>query len=533
MGQVFDYPQEGSNVKTITTLLTASILTLSMLAAAPAKAASTWQDYLQTTTTFAERAPANPDVMVVFVPEAETLQLPSRFSTDARNQVSRVADVAEFTGKSGQVVEVIAPAGLDAKRLWLMGTGTELEATKAEELGATIAAKLTDKTTTVMLDANGLDAQQVAHIAHGMDLRNYRFDRYKKEPKPRPNYAITWQVADTTATEQAYAQTQPLAHGVFVARDIINLPGSDGYPKAIAELAKVAAEPYGIKATILTPEQVKELGMGSLYGVSQGSQHKAHMLILEWQGAGNDEAPIALVGKGNTFDTGGYNLKTSGGSILRMQTDKAGGAAVIGAVMALAGQKADVNVAGVVPLSHNLISGSATLPGDVLIAGDGTRIEVTSTDAEGRLILADGIWYARDRLKARAIADIATLTGSKVGALGTEYSAVFTPDETILNAIKAAGDDTAELVWQLPLGPYDGIIDSWLADIKNTGGPGAQAGARFLQHFAQDTPWVHIDMAGNAYSESAKGIHPAGGNGYGVRLLTEWVKQYDAATSAD
>lgn len=331
-------------------------------------------------------------------------------------------------------------------------------------------------------------------------------------------------MADDAAAKQHHANYQAIAKGVFLARDITNLPGGDGYPQAIAEMAAKTLKPLGIKVTVLNPEQVRKAGMGALYGVSKGSEHKAYLLAAHWQGS--KDQPVALVGKGNTFDTGGYNLKTSSGSILRMQTDKAGGGAVLGAVMALAGQKAPVNVVAVVPLSHNLISGSALLPGDVLTAGDGTTIEVGSTDAEGRLILADGIWYARDKFKPRAIADIATLTGSKVGALGTAYSAIFTEHDDLLATMKQAGEATDELVWQLPLGPYPGIISSTLADIKNVGSPGAQAGAVFLQHFAKDTPWIHIDMAGNAYNTSASGIHPAGANGYGVRLLTEWVQLF-------
>lgn len=496
-----------------------------------AYAQASFSDYVQTQHNFAHQHMDNIDVLVLLASEVEdgSVALPQMWNAETRSMIQDALALEEFTGKQGQQVELLALPNFYAKRLWVVGTGSDLKRTDAEKLGANFAAKLNDKAETVVVHAKGLSDKQVAAMAHGMDLRNYRFDKYKSEPAKRPNYTVHWHSDNGDAAAVAYADTQALAHGVFVARDIINLPGSDGYPKAIAELAQEAVSGYDdIKATVYTPEQVKEMGMGALYGVSQGSQHKAHLLVVEYQGGG-DEAPLALVGKGNTFDTGGYNLKTSGSSIVRMQTDKAGGAAVLGAVMALAGKDANVNVAGVVPLSHNLISGSATLPGDVLIAGDGTRIEVVNTDAEGRLILADGIWYARDQLKARAIADIATLTGSKVGAVGTDYSAVFSDHEDLLTAMKTAGEETGELVWQLPLGPYDGIIESWLADVQNVGSPGAQAGARFLQHFAKDTPWIHIDMAGNAYATGANGIHPAGGNGYGVRLLAEWVENYNAA----
>lgn len=499
-----------------------------------ALAAPVSANYLNTKHVFADIHQRNSDTLIVLVPEGQE-PVVERWPNDSKSQIKGAARTAEFTGKAKQVVEVLAPINLPNSRVWLVGVGENgaMSRADAELLGATLAAKMASSKgiervqieTRLVTDA-ATNSALAAALAHGMDLRNYRFDQYKSKPEARPSQSFYWQVLQPNEATDAYQQSLAIAEGVFVARDITNLPGGDGYPKAIAELAANAAKTAGIKVTILTPEQVKAAGMGSLYGVSQGSQHKAHLLVLHYEGS--DDQPVALVGKGNTFDTGGYNLKTTGSSILRMQTDKAGGAAVIGAVLALARQQAEVNVVGVVPLSHNLISGEAILPGDVLKAGDGTTIEVGSTDAEGRLILADGIWYARENFKPRAIADIATLTGSKVGALGSEYSAIFSEHADLIDSMTAAGKTTGEIVWQLPLGPYNNPIRSHLADIKNTGSPGAQAGALFLQHFAKDTPWIHIDMAGSAFSESGGGLAPAGANGYGVRLLTEWVKLYSA-----
>ncbi len=487
-------------------------------------------DYLQTTHKFGEFHQRNSDTLILLVAEGQTPSVEG-WPSNAKQHVAAVAQLHEFTGKAKQVVEVPAPPNLAHSRVWLVGVGENGSMSRAdgEILGATLAAKVSSSKgiERVQIETRLVpdNLELVTALAHGMDLRNYRFDRYKSKADPRPAQSYYWQVTNGDAATKNYEQSFALAQAVFVARDITNLPGSDGYPKAIADIAAAAAKGTNIKVTVLSPEQVKAAGMGSLYGVSQGSQHKAHLLVMHYEGAKGQ--PIALVGKGNTFDTGGYNLKTTGSSILRMQTDKAGGAAVIGAVLALARQQAAVNVVGIVPLSHNLISGEAILPGDVLTAGDGTTIEVASTDAEGRLILADGIWYAREQFKPRAIADIATLTGSKVGALGSEYSAIFSEHADIIETITAAGKTTGEIVWQLPLGPYNNPIKSHLADIKNTGSPGAQAGALFLQHFAKDTPWVHIDMAGSAFNESASGLAPAGANGYGVRLLTEWVKLFN------
>ncbi|MCL5049545.1 MAG: leucyl aminopeptidase [Firmicutes bacterium] len=494
-------------------------------------------EYLNTTFTFSNQS-ANADTRVLLLPELEgdvaAQGWATSLSAETVHQLNRAIQAQEFTGKAKQQLDIIAPVGLDEVRLVLVGVGQadSLTRTTAEEIGAALAVYLNRvKADSVLVDTRAINSETenariTAAVAHGVDLRNYRFDRYKSKPAARPAQNFHWQVVTNSDAEQQYAAKRALAEGVFLARELTNLPGSDGYPARFAEIAREQLAPLGVEVTILGPEQVKELGMGSLYSVSQGSQHKAHLLVMHWKGS--DDQPIALVGKGNTFDTGGYNLKTASASILAMQTDKAGGAAVVGAVKALAGERAAVNVVGVVPLSQNAISGEATLPGDVVTAGDGTTIEVANTDAEGRLILADGIWYAREFFNPRAIADIATLTGAKVGALGTEYSAIFSNHDDIIETLRVAGENTQELVWQLPLGPYRNVVTSRIADMKNTGSPGAQAGAIFLQHFAGDTPWVHIDMAGNAMIQSGSGIHPEGATGYGVRLLAEWAKIYSA-----
>jgi leucyl aminopeptidase len=441
------------------------------------------------------------------------------------------SEAAGFSAAARQFAEVLAPVGLDVQRLLLVGVGDAdtLPRHEAEQIGATLATRINASAAqrihvdSRLIRAAHVNAHLVAAIAHGVDLRNYRFDQLKGEPDARPAQHYHWQVVSDTLATQHHGELRALAEGVFTARELTNLPGADGHPAAFAEYAAQRLTPLGVEVTILTPEQVQEAGMGSLYSVSRGSQHGSYLLVSQWQGGG-DEPPIALVGKGNTFDTGGYNLKTNAASILEMQGDKAGGAAVVGAMMAVAAQQLPLNVVGIVPLSQNAISGEATLPGDVVTAGDGTTIEVANTDAEGRLILADGIWYARDRFQPRIIADIATLTGAKRTALGTQYSAMFSEHQPLLDAMQAAGELTAERVWPLPLAHYPGIIDSNIADIRNTGTPGAQAGAIFLQHFAADTPWIHIDMAGQALVSAATGIHPAGATGHGVRLLAEWLR---------
>lgn len=473
------------------------------------------------------------DILVILVPEDfDDLRL-NDWDRASRNHISRAIDVAEFKGAAASELEIIAPLGLSYNRVLLLGVGkpSELTRAKAEKLGATLSNYVNaSKADSVHVHSKFIsdtsdNSRIVAAIAHGVELRNYRFDRFKSKPDARPAQQYSWQVVSVANAQPLFDQKQALAQGVFTARELTNLPGSLGHPAVFVNYAREVLEPLGVEVTVLGPEQIKELGMGSLYGVSQGSDKKAHMLVTRWRGS-DDEAPIALVGKGNTFDTGGYNLKTSSTTIIRMHTDKAGAAAVVGAMKALAGQKAPAHVVGVTPLSINLVSGTAQLPGDVVTAGDGSTIEIGSTDAEGRLILADALWYAREHLNARVLVDIATLTGAKIGAVGTEYAAIFTNHRELEDSLREAGELVQERVWTLPLDGYDNIVKSRIADRINTGSPGASAGAVFLQHFAGDTPWAHIDMAGNAFSASASGINPEGSNGYGVRLLTEWVNLY-------
>tara|TARA_R100000005_G_scaffold95133_1_gene75508 strand:+ start:3315 stop:4874 length:1560 start_codon:yes stop_codon:yes gene_type:complete len=491
-------------------------------------------NYLETQNLFSETPPAEADTVVVLVPlfTDGTPAVPATWPEETAAQFQRAIDAQAFTGALGEQFQVLAPAGIDAKRLIALGVGdgATLQRADAESVGAALALHLATQPSsivavnTALLPQDASHSAMVAAVAHGADLANYRFDRYKSAPESRPAQTYHWLVPDPKATEARYTQLRALAEGVFTARELTNLPGSDGYPAAFVDHVRQRLEPLGIKITVLTPKQILQEGMEALYGVSRGSQHGSHLLIAQWRGS--KEAPIALVGKGITFDTGGYNLKLDAESLLAMTGDKAGAAAVAGTLEALARQRAPVNVVGIMPLSQNAVSGTAQLPGDVVKSGSGITIEIANTDAEGRLVLADGIWYAREKFKPRVIADIATLTGSKVRALGRDYAAVFSTDDALVDSVAQAGELTRERVWRLPLGPYEKIIESTVADIRNTGTPGAQAGAVFLQQFAGDTPWVHIDMAGNGRYDATSKPPLTGATGYGVRLLTEWVTLY-------
>ncbi|MBA3989018.1 MAG: peptidase M17 [Idiomarina sp.] len=486
--------------------------------------------YLNTNVAFTQQAEmSQADTIVILVPaDTQTLDIPG-LARNTREQLERAIQVNDFKAGSGALLEVVAPVGSDASRIVLLGVGELDTATRVqnERAGAALITALNSAKAenvvfaTQLINSAANPSLKVAQIAHGMDLRGYHFDRYKSDAEPRQTMNLTW-----TATEQAegeYNRLLALAEGVFLARELVDSPARDMGPRAFIERVR-ELEDMGVELTVLSPEQVEEMGMGAMLSVGLGSVDGAWMLAMHWRGS--DEQPLALVGKGNTFDTGGYNIKNAAG-MRTMKGDMAGGAAVAGAIRALAQQNSSRNVVGVVPLTMNMINEHAAVPGDIFTAGNGKTIEINNTDAEGRLGLADGLWYAETQFNPRAIVDIATLTGAKVGAVGTAYSAIFSDDERMIETLRVAGDNTGELVWQLPMHEsYMTTIRSNIADLINGGSPGASAGAMFLREFVEDTPWAHVDMAGNGLVQSASGIHPVGATGYGVRLLVEWVNVY-------
>lgn len=486
--------------------------------------------YLNTHVAFNQQAEiSNADTLVILVPaDTQNLNI-SGLSAATRSHLQRVMQTADFNGASGAVQEVLAPVESSVDRIILLGVGelADINRVEAEKAGAALVVALNNaKAENVVLNTNMIDGAQnpsliIAQIAHGMDLRGYHFDKYKSDAKERGALNLTW--AATEQAEGEYNRLVALADGVFLARELVDEPSGAMTPTRFIERVR-SLEDLGVEISVLNPEQVEEMGMGAMYGVGKGSNDGAWMLVMHWRGS--DEAPLALVGKGNTFDTGGYNVKVGAG-MRNMKTDMAGGAAVAGAIKTLAGQNAPINVVGIVPLTENMINADAQVPGDIVTAGNGKTIEINNTDAEGRLGLADGLWYAESQFNPRAIVDIATLTGAKVGAVGTAYSAIFSDDERMLETLKRAGNEVDELVWHMPMHEsYMKSVRSNIADLINGGSPGASAGAMFLREFVEDTPWAHIDMAGNAMLQSANGIHPMGATGYGVRLLVEWSYTY-------
>ncbi|OHU86996.1 MULTISPECIES: leucyl aminopeptidase family protein [Pseudoalteromonas] len=446
---------------------------------------------------------------------------------DTRTQLNKAVKATAFSAEYGKSLEVLAPIDSDYDRIVLVGLGEtdELTIAKMAKLGGNVHASLAQKKANKVVMAfekvSGLanNSELAAQFAHGANLRDHRFETYKAS-KTTTSISYTFDVADDNATSKLYKQLANIEQGVFLARDLTSEIASEMTPVDFAQAAK-SLEQYGVKVTVLEPNEIKALGMGALEGVGRGSKDGARLVVAHYKGS--DEAPIALVGKGITFDSGGYSIKT-GKTIALMKGDMAGAAAVLGTVKAMALNKTKVNVVAVMGMAANMVSENAIAPGDVLRTAEGLNVEVLNTDAEGRLVLSDAMWYARKHFNPEIMIDVATLTGSKIRAVGDRYSAIFSDDKHLVKELTMAGKQVNEQVWRLPLG-YKDMLKSDIADLTNlgSGGPGATTAASFLQHFAGDTRWVHIDMAGNELSSVAAGEVPTGGTGYGVRLLSEWL----------
>jgi len=432
-------------------------------------------------------------------------------------------------------LDLLAPAGTDLDRLLVIGVGKpgELAAHDWLRLGGTVAAAVgAGRSATVFLERpNGekLDASTAADFALGAVLRSYVFDKYK--PSKDDNGAdkkkpadLTIAVNDAVGAKAAWPARAAVAEGVTIARDLVNEPANIvGTLEVAAEAAELKS--LGVEIEILTEKEMKKLGMRALLGVNQGSLRPPRLVVMRWNGGAAKERPVAFVGKGVVFDSGGISIKPGAG-MEDMKGDMGGAAAVIGLMHVLAARKAKANAVGVVAIVENMPDGGAQRPGDIVTAMSGRTIEVINTDAEGRLILADALHYTETRLKPKFIIDLATLTGAIMVALGHHHAGLFSTDDKLADQLRAAGEATAERVWRMPLGAdYDKMIDSRFADVKNTGGrmAGAITGAQFLKRFVDKTPWVHLDVAGTAMDSPATEINRSWASGWGVRLLDRLV----------
>ncbi len=501
----------------------------------------------QTALSFASKTAPADGVVVVFAEEGPKLT-PTAQDLDKKSKglLSRAAEITGFKGKKEQTVDLLAPQGLKFARLVLVGMD-KASAYSPEDwlnLGGAVRGMLSGKEAPaahVFLEMAGGAAApaDIASFALGALLRGYKFKKYKTKTRKKNDAAaeandrtlkkIVIHCSDPKAAGQAFAPARAMAEGVTLARDLDNEPATGLGPAEFATRAKGLSK-LGVQVEVLGPKALQKLGMNALLAVGQGSARPSHVAVMQWKGAGTRGGePIVIVGKGVTFDTGGISLKPAAG-MEEMKGDMAGAACVVGLMHELAARKAKVNAVGIIGLVENMPSGTAQRPGDVVTAMSGQTIEVLNTDAEGRMVLADCLWYAQNRFKPKAVINLATLTGAVMVALGKEHAGLFSNNDELANQLTAAGSATGEKLWRLPLGPkYDKMIDSKVADMKNTGGKwgGSISAAQFLQRFIKEgTPWAHLDIAGTAMSSVDSEINRSWGSGFGVRLLDRLIADH-------
>src|SRR5262244_1010463 len=404
----------------------------------------------------------------------------SQLDKQTKGAIGRALAASRFKGRPDDLLTVLAPAGIDATRIVLVGLGKpgSLDALGVQAIGGRLVANLANSGETAVAVAvdDGTDqklstAEQAAHLAYGARLRAYRFDKYRTTEKPEAKPSLkkfTVMCSDPNAAKKAFEPLQRVSDGVFVTRDLVSEPSNVIYPESLAQEAQKLSE-LGVKVEILGEKKMRELGMGALLGVGQGSERESQLVVMQWEGApdAKNKTPVAFIGKGVTFDTGGISIKPAAG-MEEMKWDMAGAGAVIGVMHALAARKAKANVVGIVGLVENMPSGTAQRPGDIVTSMSGQTIEVINTDAEGRLVLADALWYTQEQFKPQAVIDLATLTGAVIVALGHHRAGLFSNNDELADRLVEAGKAVGEQVWRLPLADsYDREIDSDAADMKN------------------------------------------------------------------
>jgi len=458
--------------------------------------------------------------------------------------LSRALKANRFGGEQGEIVELLAPHGIAASRVMLVGLGkpNQLAVHDYETLGASIMARLIssgEKQVSVMLDrelSKPPAAEAAAGVAAGLRLRRYRFDRYRtKEPKKKKP-TLDKAVIGTPQHKEAkalFAEFEPVIDAVSLTRDLTSEPANVITPETFAKKVK-ELEQEGLEIEILGEKEMKKLGMNALLAVGQGSVQESKLAIMRWMGGKKKDKPLAFIGKGVTFDTGGISIKPADG-MDQMKWDMGGAGIVTGLMKGLAARKAKVNAVGIVGLVENMPSGTAQRPGDVVKSLSGQTVEVLNTDAEGRLVLADALWYAKETYDPALMIDLATLTGAIIVSLGHEYAGLFTEDDRLAKQLTEAGELVGDKVWRMPLHKaYDKLIDTPTADMKNIGGKGAGSitAAQFLKRFTGDVPWAHIDVAGVVWSDKDGDTYEKGATGFGVRLLDRFVAlNYDSKNS--
>jgi len=449
-----------------------------------------------------------------------------------RAVAARAAEAQRFEREAGSVAETFVAEGEGARRLLLVGLGDRRQDDALfEKVGGALAARLlTSGETRLVVDLTGLglDGEAAARIGLGAAARGWRFDQYRtklaKKQKPTLEEVVIVGGGDSG---RAWSERSALLDGLSFTRELVTEPANILYPETFVERCRARLEPLGVEFEVLDETQMRELGMGALLGVAQGSVRPPRLLAMRWNGAANAHArPVVLIGKGITFDTGGISIKPALG-MEAMKWDMGGAGAVAGAMAALAGRKARANVVAVCALAENMPDGNAQRPGDVVTSMSGQTIEVINTDAEGRLVLSDAMTWAQRQYKPEVMVDLATLTGAMIISLGHEYAGLFSNDDGLAAQLTAAGTASGDKLWRMPMGdPYDKLIDSPIADMKNVGPRegGSITAAVFLQRFVENgVKWAHLDIAGMAWADKASHLHDKGATGFGVALLDRFV----------
>jgi leucyl aminopeptidase len=482
--------------------------------------------------------PENGTVVLAFFEGGAETPAVKALDKTMKGGIEKALKSSNFTGKKGETLSLIAPAHTSFDRVVLLGLGAldDCSTRVVTECGGALAVellKLSCQTVTILLDGAAIPSLKNhefgANLAAGVLLRSYRFNKYKTKKKEEdPKIKSLFLTVDLPEkADECFSKLSHQIEGVFLARNLMCEPGNVLTPSAfVSEL--MALKDLGVKVEVLEEAEMKKLGMNTLLAVGQGSENPSYLVVMHWDGGEPGDAPLAFVGKGVTFDTGGISIKPAA-KMDEMKMDMGGAAVVSGLMRSLAGRKAKVNAIGVVGLVENMPDGKAVRPGDVVTSLSGQTVEILNTDAEGRLVLADALWYTQDRFHPELIIDLATLTHAVIIALGTKYAAAMGTDQKAIDNLKQTGDCIGEQIWQLPLDDrYDRDIDSPVADVKNTGanGAGSITAAQFLKRFTNGKPWIHMDIAGVSWSTEVNPLSGKYPSGFGVRLLDQFVAKY-------
>jgi leucyl aminopeptidase len=450
----------------------------------------------------------------------------------SQQTVAAALDRQRFEGDASSISEQFVDENGAVRRVLVIGLANGGNAEQsAEKLGGTAAARLLtsgEKRVVIDVTSLGYDADAAARVGLGAALRSWRYDRYrtKLQDKHKPTLEEVIVVGPKAAEQRYGSRWAPVVAGVSLTRELVTEPANIIYPETFVQRVRASLDGSGVEVEVLDRAQMEKLGMGALLGVAQGSSREARLLILKWNGGGKGE-PTAFVGKGVTFDTGGISIKPAAG-MEAMKWDMGGAGAVAGAMKALALRKAKANIVGICGLVENMPGGNAQRPGDVVTTLSGQTVEVINTDAEGRLVLADAVAYVQRNYKPTTVIDLATLTGAILISLGHEWAGLFSNNDELASELLKAADESGDKLWRMPLAePFDRLIDSPIADMKNVGPRegGSITAAQFIQRFVENgVRWAHIDMAGKAWSDKPGSTYEKGATGYGVRLLDQYVE---------